>query len=59
MRFLARGTAETLEVISGLGYGLDEYALQAAEAIRFEPAMQGDQPVDYTAQVRIRFELAY
>ena len=59
VRFLARGTAETLEVISGLGYGLDEYALQAAEAIRFEPAMQGDQPVDYTAQVRIRFELAY
>ena len=59
VRFLARGTAETLEVISGLGYGLDEYALQAAEAIRFEPAMQDDQSVDYTAQVRIRFELAY
>jgi TonB family protein len=59
VRFLALGTVETLQVVSGLGYGLDEFALQAAEAIRFEPATQGDQPVDYTAQVRIRFELAY
>jgi len=59
VRFLAQGTVETLRVISGLGYGLDEHALQAAEAIRFEPATEGDQPVDYTAQVRIRFELAY
>ncbi|MDA1237276.1 MAG: TonB family protein [Acidobacteria bacterium] len=59
VRFLALGTVETLQVVSALGYGLDEYAVQAAESIRFEPAMQGDQPVDYTAQVRIRFELAY
>ena len=59
VRFLARGTVETIEVVSGLGYGLDEYALRAAEAIRFEPATEGDQPVDYTAQLRIRFELAY
>lgn len=59
VRFRAQGTVETLQVVSGLGYGLDEYALQAAEAMRFEPATEGDQPVDYTAQVRIRFELAY
>lgn len=59
VRFLARGTVETVEVVSGLGYGLDEHALRAAEAIRFEPATEGDQPVDYTAQLRIRFELAY
>jgi TonB family protein len=59
VRFLAQGKAETLQIVSGLGYGLDKYALQAAESIRFEPARQDDQPVDYTAQVRIRFELAY
>ena len=59
VRFLAQGTVETLEVVSGLGYGLDEYALQAAESIRFEPAIEGDRAVDYTARVRIRFELAY
>jgi TonB family protein len=59
VRFLAQGTVETLQVVSGLGYGLDEYALKAAESIRFEPALEGDRPVDYTAQVRIRFELAY
>lgn len=59
VRFLAQGTIETLEVIEGLGYGLDEYALQATQSIRFEPATEGDRAVDYTAQVRIRFELAY
>jgi TonB family protein len=59
VRFLAQGRVETLEVVSGLGHGLDEYARQAAESIRFEPATQANQPVDFTAQVRIRFELAY
>ncbi len=59
VRFLAQGTVETLQIVSGLGYGLDENALRAAQSIRFEPATEGDQPVDYTAQVRIRFELAY
>jgi TonB family protein len=59
VRFLAQGTVETLNVVSGLGYGLDEFALQAAQSIRFEPATEGDQPIDYTTQVRIRFELAY
>lgn len=59
VRFLASGEAETLQVVKGLGYGLDEYARQAAESIRFEPATKNDKPVDYVAQVRIRFELAY
>jgi TonB family protein len=59
VRFHAQGTVETLKVVSGLGYGLDECALQAAESIRFEPATEGDRAVDSTAQVRIRFELAY
>lgn len=59
VRFLAQGTVETLKVIQGLGYGLDEQALQAAQAIRFEPAAEGGRAIDYTAQVRIRFELAY
>lgn len=59
VRFLAQGKVETLEVVRGLGHGLDEYAVQAAESIRFEPATEDDHPVDFTAQVRIRFALAY
>lgn len=59
VRFLAGGTVETLQIVSGLGYGLDRHALEAAEAIRFEPATRSGQPIDYIAQVRIRFELAY
>ena len=59
VRFLADGTVETLQLVSGLGYGLDRHALEAAEAIRFEPATRSGQPIDYVAQVRIRFELAY
>lgn len=59
VRFLAQGRVETLQVVSGLGYGLDEYAVQAAEAIRFQPATHDGLAVDSTAQVRIRFELAY
>lgn len=59
VRFLAGGTVETLQLVRGLGYGLDRHALEAAEAIRFEPATRSGQPIDYIAQVRIRFELAY
>jgi TonB family protein len=59
VHFLAQGTVETLEIVSGLGYGLDEFALEAAQSIRFEPATEDDRAIDYTAQVRIRFELAY
>jgi TonB family protein len=59
VRFPARGSVETLRIVSGLGYGLDEYALAAAESIRFEPATESGRSVDSTAQVRIRFELAY
>jgi TonB family protein len=59
VRFLARGAVETLRVVSGLGCGLDEHAVNAAMAIRFKPATHNNQPIDYIAQVRIRFELAY
>jgi TonB family protein len=59
VRFLARGAVETLRVVSGLGYGLDEHAVNAAMAVRFKPATQNNQHIDYVAQVRIRFELAY
>lgn len=56
--FLASGQMAVTRVLSGLGHGLDEAAIQAAKQIRFKPAKRDGQPVDYPARVRIRFRLA-
>ncbi len=59
VRFLAAGAVEILEVISGLGYGLDEAAKAAAREIQFVPAQRNRRPVDVTATIRIIFQMAY
>ena len=57
--FLANGTVHMNRVVSGLGHGLDEAAIRAAQQIKFKPAKQDNQPVDFPARVRIEFRLAY
>jgi TonB family protein len=57
--FLANGTMQVNHVVSGLGHGLDEAAVHAAQAIKFKPAKREGQPVDFPARVRIEFRLAY
>jgi TonB family protein len=57
--FASTGSARVLEVTRGLGYGLNENAIRAAEQIRFKPAQRAGQPVDSTAIVHIVFQLAY
>jgi TonB family protein len=57
--FLANGSMQVNRVISGLGHGLDETAVRAAQQIKFKPAKRDGQPVDYPARVRIEFRLAY
>jgi len=57
--FASTGAARVLEVTRGLGYGLNENAIRAAEQIRFKPAQRAGQPVDSTAIVHIVFQLAY
>jgi len=59
MVFLANGSVQVNRVISGLGHGLDEAALRAAQQIKFKPAKRDGQPVDFPARVRIEFRLAY
>lgn len=59
MVFLANGTVQVNRVISGLGHGLDEAALRAAQQIKFKPAKRDGQLVDFPARVRIEFRLAY
>ena len=57
--FLANGSMQVNRVVSGLGHGLDENAVRAAQQIKFKPAKRDGQPVDFPARVRIEFRLAY
>lgn len=57
--FTASGQVQVEKVVRGLGHGLDENAEAAARQIKFKPARQDGQPVDFPAIVRIDFELAY
>ncbi len=57
--FLANGTIQMNRVVSGLGHGLDETAIRAAQQIKFKPAKRQGEPVDYPAVIRIEFRLAY
>jgi TonB family protein len=57
--FSANGTIHVNRVVRGLGLGLDEAAIAAANKIRFKPAMRNGQPVDSTAVVHVVFQMAY
>jgi TonB family protein len=56
--FESAGTLRVLRVVRGLGHGLDESAVRAAEQIRFKPALRDGQPADSTAVLHIIFQLA-
>ena len=57
--FLASGQVQVNRIVGGLGHGLDESAMRAAQQIKFKPARRDGQPVDFPARVRIEFRLAY
>jgi TonB family protein len=57
--FSANGTLHVNRVVRGLGHGLDEAAVAAANKIKFKPAMRMGQPVDSTAVVHVSFQMAY
>jgi TonB family protein len=56
--FEASGRLRVVRVVRGLGHGLDDAAVHAAEQIRFKPALKDGQPSDSTAVVHIIFQLA-
>jgi TonB family protein len=56
--FRASGQVEVLHVVRGLGHGLDEAAIQAAQKIKFKPATRDGSPVDSKATLHIVFQLA-
>jgi TonB family protein len=57
--FSADGTLHVNRVVRGLGHGLDEAAVSAANNMRFKPALRMGQPVDSTAIVHVLFQMAY
>jgi TonB family protein len=56
--FTSTGQIKILGVRQGLGHGLDESAVRAAEKIQFKPALRDGHPTDFQAVLHIVFELA-
>ena len=56
--FRATGEITVIRVVSGLGHGLDERAIEAANGIHFRPAAVNGIPKDTIAKVIITFQLA-
>lgn len=56
--FTADGHIKVVRVVQGLGHGLDESAMQAAEKIQFKPALKDGRPADFEAVVHVVFQLA-
>jgi TonB family protein len=56
--FSATGQIHIVKVVRGLGHGLDESAIRAAEKIQFKPALRDGHPADFEAVLHIMFQLA-
>jgi TonB family protein len=54
----ASGKLRVVRVVRGLGHGLDDNAVKAAEQIHFKPAVKDGQPTDSTVVVHIIFQIA-
>ncbi len=54
----ASGKLRVLRVVHGLGHGLDDNAVKAAEQIHFKPAVKDGQPTDSTVIMHIIFQMA-
>ena len=57
VQFCASGSVRVLRIVKGLGHGLDESAIRAAENIKFKPAQSNGKAVDFRATVHIEFRL--
>jgi TonB family protein len=51
------GTPQQVRVVRGVGYGLDENAVNAVRQYRFEPATENGKPVRVHIQVQVRFQI--
>ena len=55
--FKADGSVGSPQVVRGLGYGLDEAALEVVKHVKFNPERVEGRPVDATKTVRVPFVL--
>lgn len=51
------GTVGDVRVVRGLGYGLDQRAVEAVRQFRFQPATRLGTPVDVVVTIDVTFEL--
>jgi TonB family protein len=58
VRFQSDGHLKVARIVRGLGHGLDEAAVAAAQGIRFQPALRDGAPVEVAALIRVTFQLA-
>ena len=56
--FAANGDLHVNRVVRGLGHGLDEAAVGAANKIKFKPAKRNGSPVDSLSIVHVMFQMA-
>jgi len=49
------GTVDSVQVLQGLGYGLDEAAVSAVRQWKFSPATQNGEAIDFATTVQINF----
>ncbi len=49
------GHAAKIRVVRGIGFGLDEKAIEAVKKWVFRPGMKGGQPVTVAAQIEVVF----
>ena len=58
IRVSSNGAVQVLGVVHGLGHGLDESAVHAAQETRFRPAVDADgHPVDWEGVVMVTFQM--
>ena len=59
IRVTADGSVQVLEIVHGLGHGLDEAAKTAAQGTRFKPALDATgNPVPWEGVVTVKFQMS-
>ena len=53
----ASGRVRNLQVVKGIGLGLDERALEAVKQWRFKPGSKNGKPVNVRARIEVNFRL--
>jgi TonB family protein len=51
------GTTRDIKVVKGLGYGLDEKAVEAVSHWKFSPALKDGQPIEKEISAEVTFHL--